>query len=82
MPTDYIVYRVKPVIDLEAEIKIVKKSVLGQFLEQKYRDQEDVFQSVSETMETEILVKINDTLAAYGMKSVVRSRIFLTLLRC
>lgn len=57
MPTDYIVYRIKPVIDLEAETKIVKKSVLGQFLEQKYRDQEDVFQSVSETMETEILAE-------------------------
>lgn len=68
MPTDYIVYRIKPVIDLEAETKIVKKSVLGQFLEQKYRDQEDVFQSVSETMETEILAKINNTLTAYGMK--------------
>ena len=68
MPTDYIVYRIKPVIDLEAETKIVKKSVLGQFIEQKYRDQEDVFQSVSETMETEILAKINNTLTAYGMK--------------
>lgn len=68
MPTDYIVYRIKPVIDLEAEIKIAKKSILGQFFEQRYRDQEVVFHNISEAMETEILAEINDTLATYGMR--------------
>lgn len=68
VPSDYIVYRLKPIIDLEAEIKIVKKTILGQLLEQQYRDKEEVFENITKTMNIELLPEINAMLETYGIK--------------
>lgn len=66
--SDYIVYRLKPMIDLEAEIKIVKKTILGQFLEQKYRDKNTLFENINNVINIEVVDEINTILENYDLK--------------
>lgn len=67
-PTDFQVWRIRPWINMENEIKIVKKTLLGQYLEQLYQDKEDIFARIAHTIETELLAELNDKLSRYGMR--------------
>lgn len=67
-PTDFQVWRIRPWVDLDGEIKIVKKTLLGQYLEQLYRDKEDIFSRIEQTVEAELLYDLNEKLSPYGMR--------------
>lgn len=67
-PTDFQVWRISPWVNIEEEIKIVKKTLLGQYLEQLYRDKEDVFMRIEQTIEAEILHELNEMLSSYDMR--------------
>lgn len=67
-PTDFQVWRIRPTVNVEEEIKIVKKTLLGQYLEQLYRDKQTVFERIGHTIETELLREMNTMLEQYGMR--------------
>lgn len=67
-PMDFQVWRISPWVNIEEEIKIVKKTLLGQYLEQLYRDKEDVFMRIEQTIEAEILHDLNEMLSSYDMR--------------
>ncbi len=67
-PTDFKVWRIRPNVNVEEEIKIVKKTLLGQYLEQLYRDKQTVFERIGHTVETELLNELNIMLKRYDMR--------------
>ena len=67
-PTDFQVWRIRPTVNVEEEIKIAKKTLLGQYLEQLYRDKQNIFERIGHTIETELLQDLNRKLGQYGMR--------------
>ena len=67
-PTDFQVWRIRPTVNAEEEIKIAKKTLLGQYLEQLYRDKQTIFERIGHTIETELLYELNAILARYDMR--------------
>lgn len=68
-PSALYVKRIRPIVNLEEEIKIVKKTLLGQYLEQIYHGKEDIFSRISSTVETELLQPLNTMLSRYGVRA-------------
>ena len=67
-PTDFQVWRIHPTVNAEEEIKIAKKTLLGQYLEQLYRDKQEIFERIGHNIETELLRELNMMLARYDMR--------------
>ena len=69
-PTDFQVWRIRPTVNIEQDIKIAKKTLLGQYLEQLYCDKQAVFERIGYTMETELLKDLNEILKQYGIRLI------------
>ena len=68
-PSALCVRRIRPTVNIEDELKIVKKTILGQYLEQLYRNQEDLFGRIGSTVETELLKNLNAILSQYDLRA-------------
>ena len=67
-PTDFQVWRIRPDVNVEEELKIAKKTLLGQYLEQLYRDKQNVFERIGHSVEKELLNELNVMLKRYDMR--------------
>ena len=67
-PTDFQVWRIRPDVNVEEELKIAKKTLLGQYLEQLYRGKQTIFECIGHTVEKELLNELNVMLKRYDMR--------------
>lgn len=76
-PQDLIVFRLRPTVNLENELKITKKTILGQILNQKFCEKQDIYNKVLFYLQKDIISKIDEELINYGLKSqIVEENIF------
>lgn len=76
-PQDLIVFRLRPTVNLENELKITKKTILGQILNQKFCEKQDIYNKVLFYLQKDIISKLDEELINYGLKSqIVEENIF------
>ena len=76
-PQDLIVFRLRPTVNLEKELKITKKTILGQILNQKFCEKQDIYNKVLFYLQKDIISKLDEELINYGLKSqIVEENIF------
>lgn len=68
-PQDLIVFRLRPTVNLENELKITKKTILGQILNQKFCEKQDIYNKVLFYLQKDIISKLDEELINYGLKS-------------
>lgn len=74
---DFVVFRLEPKINLENELKITKKTIFGQILNQKFNEIQNVYENVLLYLQKDILSELDKELINYGLKSkVVDENIF------
>lgn len=76
-PQDLIVFRLRPTVNLENELKITKKTILGQILNQKFCEKQDIYNKVLFYLQKDIISELDEELINYGLKSqIVEENIF------
>lgn len=70
-PQDLIVFRLRPTVNLENELKITKKTILGQILNQKFCEKQDIYNKVLFYLQKDIISKLDEELINYGLKSLI-----------
>ena len=76
-PQDLIVFRLRPTVNLENELIITKKTILGQILNQKFCEKQDIYNKVLFYLQKDIISKLDEELINYGLKSqIVEENIF------
>lgn len=76
-PQDLIVFRLRPTVNLENELKITKKTILGQILNQKFCEKQDIYNKVLFYLQKDIISKLDEELINYGLKTqIVEENIF------
>lgn len=76
-PQDLIVFRLRPTVNLENELKITQKTILGQILNQKFCEKQDIYNKVLFYLQKDIISKLDEELINYGLKSqIVEENIF------
>lgn len=68
---DFVVFRLEPKVSLENEIKITKKTVFGQILNQKFNKIQKAYENVLFYMQEDILNELDKELVEYGLKSKI-----------
>ena len=61
-PQDLIVFRLRPTVNLENELKITKKTILGQILNQKFCEKQDIYNKVLFYLQKDIISKLDEEL--------------------
>lgn len=64
---EFAVFRLSPIIDLSGELKVSKKSILGQVIRVLFDHSSDELQHVEQTLERKVLSKINTITSEYGV---------------
>lgn len=67
-PSALCVRRIRPTVNIEDELKIAKKTLLGQYLEQRYRDQHDTFGRIGAAIKSELMNDMNTVLSPYDLR--------------
>lgn len=76
-PQDLIVFRLRPTVNLENELKITQKTILGQILNQKFCEKQDIYNKVLFYLQKDIISKLDEELINYGLKTqIVEENIF------
>lgn len=76
-PQDLMVFRIGPNINLENELKITKKTILGQILNQKFCEKQDVYNNVLFYLQKDIIDELDKKLMNYGLRAqIVEESIF------
>lgn len=65
---EYLVFRIKPFVDLSEELKIGKRTLLGQILENIFNKQEKSLNNLLQTMNEDILPQINLLTQKYSVQ--------------
>lgn len=74
---DFVVFRLEPKVNLENELKITKKSILGQVLYQKFNKIQEAYENILLYLQKDLLNKLDEDLIDYGLKSqIVDDNIF------
>lgn len=66
---DLIVFRIEPKVNLENEIKITKKTILGQILEQKFKYKQDIYENILYYFQKDLINELDNELNCFGLKA-------------
>lgn len=76
-PQDLMVFRMKPIVNLENELKITKKTILGQILNQRFCERQELYRNVLFYLQKDILNELDAELMKYGLKAkIIEESIF------
>jgi len=76
---EFIVFRLSPMVSLAEELKITKKSILGQVVSSLFEDKDERTVALSEAIETNILKYINPLTKAFGISFVSETEDIFTI---
>lgn len=76
---EFVVFRIPPIVNLAEELKISKKSIIGQGLQAVFCDEEEQMIKLLTSIEVNLLRPMNETMAGYGISYNCEGADFFTL---